>query len=88
MTFAKRPKRSVTTSDAGVIHCDNEVRGKHVRSIYVSADDQFNIVSIDFTDGTALTVEIIPIARLRTELSDWTSGNMKSIKRWREIMTR
>ena len=43
---AKRP------SQDGVIHCAERVRGKAVKSIYVSGVDNFNVVNVDFMDGT------------------------------------
>jgi len=72
----------------GVIRCTSEVRGKQVRSIYVSGVDEFNVVNIDFTDGTALTVQIVPAARLKVELNDWTTGDGKLLKKWPVITTR
>jgi len=77
-----RPERE------GVIRCTSEVRGKQVRSIYVSGIDEFNVVNIDFTDGTALTVQIVPVAKLKVELNDWTSGDGRLLKKWPIITTR
>jgi hypothetical protein len=77
-----RPERE------GVIRCTSEVRGKQVRSIYVSGVDEFNVVNIDFTDGTALTVQIVPVAKLKVELNDWTSGDGRLLKKWPIITTR
>jgi hypothetical protein len=62
MTSKKTPKLQETKPEReGVIRCTSEVRGKQVRSIYVSGVDEFNVVNIDFTDGTALTVQITTI---------------------------
>lgn len=89
MTSEKPPKYKTAKPDhEGVIRCTREVRGKQVRSIYVSGGDQFNVVNIDFTDGTALTVQIIPADRLKVELNDWTTGNGKLLKQWPAIITR
>jgi hypothetical protein len=89
MTSKKSLKRETAKPDReGVIRCTSDVRGKQVRSIYVSGVDQFNVVNIDFTDGTALTVQIIPAARLKVEFNDWTTGNGKLLKQWPVITTR
>ncbi len=87
MTTKKRRITDTPTRE-GVIHCSSEVRGKQVRSIYVSGVDEFNVVNIDFTDGTALTVQIVPAARLKVELNDWTSGDGTLLKKWPVIITR
>ena len=89
MTSKKTPKLQETKPDReGVIRCTSEVRGKQVRSIYVSGVDEFNVVNIDFTDGTALTVQIVPVAKLKVELNDWTSGDGRLLKKWPIITTR
>jgi len=89
MTSNKPPKQETAKPDReGVIRCTSEVRGKQVRSIYVSGVDQFNVVNIEFTDGTALTVQIIPAARLKVEFNDWTGGDGKLLKQWPVITTR
>lgn len=72
----------------GVIRCTEEVRGKRVKSIYVSGVDEFNVVNIDFTDGTALTVQIAPAASLRVELNDWTVAEGELLKEWPLLITR
>jgi len=72
----------------GVIHCTEEVRGKCVRSIYVSGVDEFNVVNVDFTDSTSLTVQIIPAAKLKVDYNDWTTGNLKPLKEWPLLITR
>jgi hypothetical protein len=88
MTSKKPPKLQETKpAREGVIRCTSEVRGKQVRSIYVSGADEFNVVNIDFSDGTALTVQIIPVAKLKVELNDWTSGDGRLLKKWPVIIT-
>ncbi len=89
MTLKKRAQDRTTSPERnGVIRCTSEVRGKQVRSIYVSGVDEFNVVNIDFTDGTALKVQIIPAARLKVELNDWTSGDGTLLKKWPVLITR
>lgn len=88
MTAKKRATGSASKpTREGVIHCA-DVKGKQVQSIYVSGVDEFNVVDINFTDGTALSVQIIPAARLKVELNDWTSGDGKLLKKWPVITTR
>ena len=82
------PHATVKPEREGVIRCTSEVRGKQVRSIYVSGVDEFNVVNIDFTDGTALTVQIIPAARLKVELNDWATGDGRLLKKWPTVTTR
>ncbi len=69
------------------IRCTREVRGKRVRSVFVSAVDEYNVVTIDFTDDTALTVQIIPTVRLKAQLNDWSSDNAKLLKTWPVLIT-
>ncbi len=89
MTARKRaPISAPEPPRDGVIRCTSEVRGKQVRSIYVSGVDEFNVVNIDFTDGTALTVQIFPAAKLKVELNDWTTADGKLLKKWPIITTR
>ena len=72
----------------GIIRCAEEVRGKCVKAIYVSGADQFNVVNVDFTDGTALTVQITPAAKLKVEYNDWTVSEGKLLKEWPLLITR
>jgi hypothetical protein len=69
-----------------VLRC-TEVRGKNVDDVFVRGDGDFNAVTINFTDRTSLTVQVLPAARLRAELNDWSSGDARPIKLWPTIIT-
>jgi hypothetical protein len=79
---AKRPTRE------GVIHCTEQVRGKTVKSISVSGVDNFNVVIVDFMDGTALSVEFSPVVKLKVEYNDWSVRDGKLLKSWPPMLTR
>jgi hypothetical protein len=72
----------------GVIRCTKQVRGKAVKSIYVSGMDAFNVVNVDFLDGTALTIQVSPALELKVEYNDWSVGDGKLLKTWPSIITR
>jgi len=72
----------------GVIRCTEEVRGKRVKSICVSGVDDFNVVNIDFMDGTAVTVAMAPSIKLKVEYNDWTVPEGELLKEWPVLITR
>ena len=72
----------------GTIRCTNEVRGRIVKSITISGVDNFNAVSVEFTDGTAFTVELFPVIHMKAEYNDWTVSEGKLLKSWPLITTR
>ena len=61
-----------------------EVRGKIVDSVEVDAE----IISIYFQDKTALTFDVDSINIIYPELSDWKTGNSRSIKKWPEMRSK
>jgi len=63
-----------------VIHCAERVRGKAVQSIYVSGVDNFNVVNVDFMDGTTLTVQFTPVVSLKIEYNDWSVRDGKLLE--------
>lgn len=89
-TKPKRRSESATHASAqkGTIRCTKEVRGRIVKSITVSGIDNFNVVNVEFMDGTAFTVELFPTVRLKTEYNDWTVAEGKLLKAWPLITTR
>jgi hypothetical protein len=91
-TAAKRDKSSrfatQTLAPKGTIRCTKEVRGRIVRSITVRGVDNFNIVNVEFMDGTAFTVELFPVVQLKAEFNDWTVADGKLLKTWPLITTR
>ena len=72
----------------GVIRCTEHVRGKTVKSIYVSGVDNFNVVNVDFMDGTALTVQFSPVVKVKVEYNDWSVRDGKLLKAWPAMLTR
>lgn len=69
------------------VDCTEEVRGKRVKSITVCAEHGFNIVDIQFLDGTAFSVELFPSVRLKAEINDWNVGEGRLLKKWPDIAT-
>jgi hypothetical protein len=60
--------------------CTEEIGGKQVRSVYISYADRFDIVEIEFLDGTSLSIELFPRVELRVELTDWNAEDGKLLK--------
>jgi hypothetical protein len=84
-----KPSRLATQSaPQGTIRCTNEVHGRIVKSITVSGVDNFNVVSVEFMDSTAFTVELFPVLQLKAEYNDWTVPEGKLLKTWPLITTR
>lgn len=75
-------------SALGQFRCSKEIAGKRVRSIYISYSDQYNIVEVDFTDGTSLSVQLVPMVELKVELSDWNVENGRILKEWPRMIVR
>jgi hypothetical protein len=65
----------------GLFH---EVKGKIVDSVEIKPQDHGYGVGIMFQDRTYLSfdVEVEPRITIKPELSDWTTGNYKPLKRW------
>ena len=61
-----------------------EVRGKIVDSVEIDAD----VIGIFFQDKTALTFDVDSVHIIYPELSDWRTGNSRSIKKWPEIRSK
>jgi hypothetical protein len=56
---------------SGQLRIFKEIAGKCVRSVYISYTDGYNVVEVDFVDGTSLSVEILPMVELKAELNNW-----------------
>jgi len=54
----------------------------------VSGVDDFNVVNIDFMDGTAVTVAMAPSIKLKVEYNDWTVPEGELLKEWPVLITR
>jgi hypothetical protein len=78
----------VPPAGPGQIRITKEIAGKCVRSLYISYTDSYNVVELDFVDGTSLSVELFPMVELKAELNDWKVGNGEVLKRWPRMIAR
>jgi hypothetical protein len=60
------------------------VHGKIVERVEIDAE----VIGIYFQDKTALTFDVESINIIYPELSDWRTGNSRSIKKWPEIRSK
>jgi hypothetical protein len=60
------------------------VRGKIVERVEIDAE----VIGIYFQDKTALTFDVESINIIYPELSDWRTGNMRSIKKWPAVRSK
>ena len=72
----------------GQLRISKEIVGKRVRSLYISYTDNYNVVEVDFVDGTSLSVELFPMVKLKAELNDWNVENGRVLKRWPLMVAR
>jgi len=61
-----------------------EVKGKIVENVEADPD----AISIIFQDKTILSFEVDSVHILYPELSDWKTGNSRSIKKWPAIRSK
>src|SRR5262245_680650 len=59
-----------------------EVKGKTLESVQLSLGLDDSGISLSFQDRTHLEFSIEPIYTVRTEFSNWKTGNGRRIKRW------
>jgi hypothetical protein len=72
----------------GQLRITKEIAGKRVRSLYISYTDNYNVVEVDFVDGTSLSVELFPMVELKAELNNWKVENGEVLKRWPRMIAR
>jgi hypothetical protein len=60
-----------------------EARGKKVRRMTVAFDPDYNAVEVEFTDGTCISVDIIPAVRIRPQFQNIKSGDTKILRTYR-----
>jgi hypothetical protein len=72
----------------GQLRITKEIAGKRVRSIYISYTDSYNVVEVDFVDGTSLSVELFAMIELKAELNDWKVENGEVLKCWPRMIVR
>ncbi len=70
----RKPKRQLLRFD--------EVKGKTVEFIEMSADADFPCVEIGFEDKTALLVLVDARVTMEPEYSEWKKGNQRLLRRW------
>lgn len=82
-----RPKTSTPTVRhrvPGAVYFD-EVRGKTLEDLSVSADSQANLITLTFDDKTEMTLDVEPGISIGAMLESWKSGNSRVLKRWPKI---
>jgi hypothetical protein len=57
-----------------------EVRGKTVKRMTVEFDADYNAVSVEFTDGTCMAVDVVPAVKIRPQFQNIKSGDTKIIR--------
>ncbi len=60
----------------------NEVKGKTVEFIEISADADFPCVEIGFDDKTALQILVGTRLTMEPAYSDWKTGNQRVLRQW------
>jgi hypothetical protein len=61
-----------------------EARGKKVKRMTVEFDPDYNCVMVEFTDGTAMSVDVLPAVSIRTQFQNVSTGNTKILRNYRE----
>jgi hypothetical protein len=65
-----------------------QAKGKIIAKVELSVSPDYYIVDISFQDKTALSFEIEPCVQVFPKLTNWKTGNSKSLKRWRPVHSR
>ena len=60
-----------------------EARGKKVKSMTVEFDPDYNCVAVEFTDGTAMSVDVIPAVSIRPQFQQVGTGDTKILRNYR-----
>jgi len=60
----------------------DEVKGKTVEFIEMSADLEFPCVEIGFDDKTAFLVLVDARVTMEAAYSDWKTGNLRVLRQW------
>jgi len=70
----------------GAVYFD-EVRGKTLEALSVSADAQANLITLTFDDQTEMTLDVETGIQVGAMLESWKTGNSRVLKRWPKIKT-
>lgn len=82
-TGKPRRKRPVTvTLPPSRVARFPEVKGKTIAELKLHLELDDTTLALFFTGKTYLSFDLEPNLTVRTELSDWKTGNFRPIKRW------
>jgi hypothetical protein len=62
-----------------------EAKGKTIESIKLNAEAGHYNIDINFTDNTALILDIEPFVSVFPRLGDFTTGELQVLKEWKPI---
>lgn len=68
----------------GAVYFD-EVQGKTLADLSVSADSQANLITLTFNDQTEMTLDVEPGISVGAMLESWKTGNSRVLKRWPRV---
>jgi hypothetical protein len=61
-----------------------EARGKKVKRMAVEFDPDYNCITVEFTDGTAMSVDVLSAVSVRPQFQHVGSGDTKILRSYRE----
>ncbi|HEY6352493.1 MAG TPA: hypothetical protein VI636_24100 [Candidatus Angelobacter sp.] len=62
-----------------------EAKGKIIESIKVNAESGHYNIDINFTDSTALILDVEPFVTVFPRLADFKTGDLEPLKEWKPI---
>jgi hypothetical protein len=65
-----------------------EVKGKTIVALKLFLEDDDTSISLAFADKTHLYLDLEPGLTVRTDLSDWRTGDWRPIKNWPPLYRR
>lgn len=60
-------------------------KGKSLESVEFSTYSHYHNLTLNFEDKTCLNFVIDPAFTLRTDYSDWKTGNQRVLREWRPV---
>ena len=60
-----------------------EARGKTVKRMTVCHDPEYNTIEVEFTDGTAMAVDVDPAVRMRAQYQHVKTGDTKILRNYK-----
>ncbi|HXC43010.1 MAG TPA: hypothetical protein VNY51_05755 [Candidatus Dormibacteraeota bacterium] len=64
-----------------------QTKGKIIADVELSLSSEYRAVDIRFEDKTSLTLSLEPCFRIAPTLADWKTGDCKSLKRWKPVLS-